>query len=164
MPNLPAVPHLNTINTPACMPEKPVTILMVEDDADDRMLMLKAFERNLYAGNFKCVDDGAALIDYLNRVGPYHCETEFPLPKVILLDLNMPKMDGREVLQHLKGNDHWRKIPVIVFTTSRRQDDIEISYQMGTNSYIAKPDSFEELIRIAGEIEHYWCRTVELPA
>jgi len=146
------------------MVQKAVSILMVEDDADDRMLMIKAFQKNLYKGKFSCVEDGTQLLDYLRRVGEFESEEDYPLPKLIMLDLNMPKMDGREVLKHLKNNDDWRKIPVIVFTTSKLQDDIDVSYFMGTNSYITKPDSFEELTRIASEIEAYWCKTVELPA
>lgn len=144
--------------------KKQVTILLVEDDADDRLLMLKAFEKNLFSGRFSCVNDGAQLLAYLRREGDFICEKQFPVPKLIMLDLNMPKMDGREALRLLKGNEEWRKIPVIVFTTSRLQDDIEFTYLMGTNSYITKPDSFDDLTKIAKEIDTYWCNTVELPA
>jgi len=109
------------------------------------------------------VENGEELIKYLKRQAPYINETEFPRPQIVLLDLNMPKKDGRVALKEIKADKELCKIPVIVFTTSRQPDDIENMYKLGGNSYITKPSSFDGLLTVAKEIEVCWFRTVELP-
>jgi two-component system, response regulator len=141
-----------------------VHVLVAEDDADDRMLIEKAFQDASSYGHLMCVENGVELIKYLKRDSPYdNCE-KYPAPQIVLLDLNMPKKDGRQTLKEIKEDKELCKIPVIVFTTSRQQEDIENMYRLGTNSYIAKPSSFEELMSVAREIESYWFNTVQLPA
>lgn len=142
---------------------KPIQILVAEDDEDDKLLILKAFEKILPQENVYCVEDGEALINYLNRVGPYADEIKYPTPDIILLDLNMPKKDGIEALAEIKGNEKIKMIPVIIFTTSDNQLDIAITYKMGSSSYITKPETFEKLLKVTEEIEKYWSKTVSLP-
>jgi len=143
---------------------KPIQILVAEDDEDDKLLILKAFERTLPKEKVTCVEDGEALIKYLNRTAPYDDVEKYPTPDIILLDLNMPKKDGREALAEIKGNEALKMIPVIIFTTSNSQDDIAVTYKMGSSSYITKPGSFEELVKVTEEIENYWSKTVLLPS
>jgi CheY-like chemotaxis protein len=139
-------------------------VLVAEDDADDRLLIQKAFHRGCASGNLTYVENGEELIRYLRRQPPYNDEERYPRPQIVLLDLNMPKKDGREALQEIKADKELCKIPVIILTTSHQQDDIEHMYRMGSNSYITKPSSFDGLLNIAREIEVYWFKTVELPA
>ncbi len=140
------------------------TVLMAEDDEDDRMLLRKAFSHRFEKSILHCVEDGVELMKYLRKDAPYNDESKYPWPQLVLLDLNMPKKDGRQVLREIKNDKELCKIPVIVLTTSRQQDDIENAYRLGSNSYITKPSSFEGLIDIARELENYWFKTVELPA
>lgn len=140
------------------------TVLMAEDDEDDRMLLRKAFSHRFEKNILHCVEDGVELMKYLRKDAPYNDESKYPWPQLVLLDLNMPKKDGRQVLREIKTDKELCKIPVIVLTTSRQQDDIENAYRLGSNSYITKPSSFEGLIDIARELENYWFKTVELPA
>lgn len=140
------------------------TVLMAEDDEDDRMLLRKAFSHRFEKSILHCVEDGVELMKYLRKDAPYNDESKYPRPQLVLLDLNMPKKDGRQVLREIKNDKELCKIPVIVLTTSRQQDDIENAYRLGSNSYITKPSSFEGLIDIARELENYWFKTVELPA
>ncbi|MDR7130758.1 CheY-like chemotaxis protein [Algoriphagus sp. 4150] len=144
--------------------EKPIHILVAEDDEDDKLLILKAFERVLPKEKVTCVEDGEALIKYLKRVAPYEDLEKYPKPDIILLDLNMPRKDGREALAEIKGCDELKSIPVIIFTTSSSDDDIRVTYKMGSSSFITKPGSFEELVKITEEIENYWSKIVLLPA
>lgn len=143
---------------------KSIQILVAEDDEDDKLLILKAFERTIPRENVTCVEDGEALIKYLNRVAPYDDAGKYPAPDIILLDLNMPKKDGLEALAEIKGNEALKMIPVIIFTTSNSRDHIAVTYKMGSSSYITKPGSFEELVKITEEIEKYWSKTVLLPS
>ena len=143
--------------------EKPIQILVAEDDEDDKLLILKAFERTLPKEKVTCVEDGEALLKYLNRCPPFDDLIKYPKPDIILLDLNMPRKDGREALAEIKSNDELKSIPVIIFTTSNSADDIQVTYKMGSSSYITKPGSFEELVRVTEEIENYWSKTVLLP-
>lgn len=143
--------------------EKPIHILVAEDDEDDKLLILKAFERTLPKEKVTCVDDGEALLKYLKRLAPYDDLEKYPKPDIILLDLNMPKKDGREALAEIKSNDELKSIPVIIFTTSNSIDDIQVTYKMGSSSFITKPGSFEELVKVTEEIENYWSKTVKLP-
>ncbi len=143
--------------------EKPIQILVAEDDEDDKLLILKAFERSLPKENVTCVEDGEALLKYLKRIAPYDDLKKYPRPDIILLDLNMPRKDGREALAEIKSNDDLKSIPVIIFSTSNNKDDIRITYKLGSSSFITKPSSFEELVKITEEIENYWSKTVLLP-
>jgi CheY-like chemotaxis protein len=142
---------------------KNILVLAAEDDADDRLLIQKAFKKASITGDLLCVEDGIELMKYLQRQTPYTDAEKFPMPKIILLDLNMPKKDGREALREIKSDKTLCMIPVIVFTTSHAHEDIVRSYKMGVNSYITKPSRFDDLIVIAKAIESYWFRTVKLP-
>ena len=138
----------------------PICILMADDD-DDRRATRDAFERNRMANDFRTVNDGEELLSFLRRTGPY---ADAPRPGLILLDLNMPKMDGREALKEIKGDPALRSIPVVVLTTSSQEEDILRSYDLGANSYITKPVTFEALVKILGTLGQYWVQVVELPA
>ncbi len=144
-------------------PTKQTMVLVAEDDADDRLLIQKAFAKSWEAGKLMYVENGEELVKYLKRQSPYINESEYPRPQIVLLDLNMPKKDGRQALKEIKADKELCKIPVIVLTTSRQPDDIEHMYKLGSNSYITKPSTFDGLLNIAKEIEVYWFRTVELP-
>ena len=144
--------------------KRPINILVAEDDDDDKLLIIKAFQKTLPKKSITCVADGEALLQYLNRVAPFDSLDLYPIPDIILLDLNMPKKDGRTALAEIKSHDDFKKIPVIIFTTSNLKDDIEVTYKMGSNSYITKPGSFDGLVKVAKEIENYWSNTVKLPA
>jgi len=142
--------------------QKRFTILMADDDEDDCMLVRDAFNENRLRNALHCVRDGEALMDYLCRRGAYSDESLAPLPDLILLDLNMPKKDGREALREIKSNPALRRIPVVVLTTSIRDEDICQSYDMGANSYITKPLSFDELVTAIERLGNYWFGTVTL--
>jgi CheY-like chemotaxis protein len=142
---------LNTIN-----------ILMADDDPDDRILMKEALEENNLPSNIDFVEDGKELLDYLHRRGQFAKKETFK-PGLILLDLNMPKMDGREALRLIKSDPLLRRIPVVVLTTSKAEEDVFKTYDLGVNSFICKPVKFEELVQITKEIGVYWFSTVALP-
>ena len=137
-------------------------ILMADDDPDDRMLAKDALEENKLANELYFVEDGEELLDYLHQRGKFNNENA-PKPGLILLDLNMPKMDGREALRELKSDSELRKIPVIVLTTSKAEADIIRTYELGVNSFISKPVTFEELVEVTRQIGRYWFGIVELP-
>ena len=142
---------------------KVIHILMAEDDADDRMLVVEAFEEKRVANSLAFVEDGEELLDYLNRRGKYGDAEKFPRPDIILLDLNMPRMDGREALKIIKGDPKLRGIPVIVLTTSQTEQDILMSYDLGASSFITKPVTFEGLAETLGALDKYWVQIVQLP-
>jgi CheY-like chemotaxis protein len=141
---------------------KPVNILMADDDADDRMLMKEALDENNIVNEMHFVEDGEELMHYLYRRGRFNALNTFR-PGLILLDLNMPKIDGREALKIIKSDSSLRRIPVVILTTSQAQDDIFGTYDLGVNSFIIKPVHYERLMEIAREIANYWFRTVSLP-
>lgn len=141
---------------------KPINILMADDDADDRMLMKEALEINKLLNTMHFVEDGKELIDYLNKQGKFTTLPTFR-PGLILLDLNMPKIDGREALKLIKSDDNLKRIPVVVYTTSRSETDVVDIYNLGANSFICKPSAFDHLIDTARELGMYWSRTVTLP-
>jgi len=143
---------------------KPITILMAEDDAEDVMLVRDAMAEARLANDLRCVADGAELMDYLQRRGKYADPRTSPRPGVILMDLNMPKKDGREALREIKADPVLRAIPVIVLTTSQAEEDIIRSYCTGANSYITKPVTFEKLVEIVKFIGRYWFEIVALPS
>ena len=138
-------------------------VLMADDDRDDCVLVEEAFKENRMQGNFRCVEDGEILLDYLYRRGPFIEAGTSPLPRLILLDLNMPRKNGYEVLRTLKADPALRAIPVVVLSTSDEPADVKMSYELGANSFITKPGNFEDLVRIVGTLGKYWFRTVELP-
>ena len=139
-----------------------IVILMADDDDDDYMLTQKALKESKLLNQLIRVKDGEELLDYLKGEGPYENE-EVVRPGVILLDLNMPRKDGREALREIKSDERFRDIPVVVFTTSKAEEDIYRSYQLGVNSFITKPVTFENLISVMQALGKYWFEIVELP-
>ncbi len=142
----------------------PITILICDDDEDDRMLTQQALEDAHVSNNIRFVEDGEQLLDYLYQRGEYAGETgKAPRPGLILLDLNMPKMDGREALKLIKEDPTLCDIPVVVLSTSRLEQDIVRSYQLGVNSFISKPVTFTGLVDAMNVLGRYWLEIVELP-
>jgi CheY-like chemotaxis protein len=141
----------------------PITILMADDDADDRRLTQDALEEGRLINDLRFVENGEELMAYLRKQGKYAPPAEAPRPGLILLDLNMPRKDGRTVLKEVKGDPELRQIPVVVLTTSKADEDIYKSYDLGVNSYIVKPVTFEALVDILQTLEKYWFEIVELP-
>ena len=139
-------------------------ILIAEDDPDDTLMIREAFEENLILNNLYFVDDGEQLMDYLLRRKKYTNTKNYPTPGMILLDLNMPKKDGREALNELKSNTLLRRIPVIILTTSKTEEDIIKSYDLGVSGFITKPVTFIDLVRFIKIMGKYWFEIVELPA
>jgi CheY-like chemotaxis protein len=140
-----------------------LTILMADDDPDDRLLARRALEKHGLAEALRTVADGEELMDYLHRRGPYADPALSPRPSLVLLDLNMPRKDGREALAEMKGDPSLRQIPVVVLTTSRSEEEIFRSYDLGANSYVTKPVTFDGLVEVMGSLDIYWLRTVSLP-
>ena len=137
---------------------------MADDDEDDRLLATDALDESGVNAELHFVNDGVELFEYLDHVGRFALtNVESPRPDLILLDLNMPRRDGREALQLLKNNAEFRRIPVVVFTTSRSHDDISAAYDSGANSYMTKPMSFEGLVDTMRNLGKYWAETVHLP-
>ena len=142
----------------------PITILICDDDEDDRALTRQALEDAHISNDLRFVEDGEQLLDYLYQRGEYSGETgAAPRPGLILLDLNMPKMDGREALQHIKGDPRLVDIPIVILTTSGLDLDIIRSYQLGVNSFITKPVTFSGLVDAMNVLGRYWLEIVELP-
>jgi CheY-like chemotaxis protein len=141
----------------------PVTILMADDDEDDRLLALDALKEGRVLNNLYCVEDGVELLEYLRREGKFADPATSPRPSLILLDLNMPRMDGREALQHIKADPNLRSIPVVILTTSKEEEDMIRGYDLGAASYITKPVNFEGLVDLMRAIGRYWIEFVELP-
>ncbi|MCA1991708.1 MAG: response regulator [Coleofasciculus sp. S288] len=140
-----------------------VTILMADDDEDDCMLAREALAESRLANELYLVRDGEELMDYLYRRGQYVDPIKSPRPGLILLDLNMPKKDGREALKEIKADPDLRRIPVVVLTTSKAEDDIYRSYDLGANSFITKPMTFNSLVEVIKVLGRYWFEIVELP-
>src|SRR5262245_27457750 len=141
----------------------PITILMADDDADDRQLTREALEDARLINDIRFVENGEELLEFLRRKGKYAPPAEAPRPGIILLDLNMPRKDGRTVLKELKQDPDLRTIPVVVLTTSKSDEDVYRSYDLGVNSYIVKPVTFEALVDTLQTLEKYWFEIVELP-
>ena len=141
----------------------PITILYADDDAEDRMLVKDAWEESRLANELHFVEDGEELMDYLLRRGKHAKLAETPLPGIILLDLNMPKKDGREALREIKAEPNLRRIPIVVLTTSQAEEDIYRAYDLGVNSFIVKPVSFQSLVEVTKTLGKYWLEIVELP-
>ena len=143
---------------------KPTVILMAEDDADDRLLAEEALSESQWKGDLRFVQNGEELLDYLFRRGQFAPPADAPRPGLILLDLNLPRKDGREALREIKADAILRRIPVIVLTTSKADTDIERLYDLGANSFITKPAQFDALVDTMRALRHYWFKTVELPS
>ena len=142
----------------------PITILVCDDDEDDRMLTQKAIEGAHISNTLRFVEDGEELLDYLQQRGRYGGETGLaPRPGLILLDLNMPRMGGREALKLIKGDSTLSDIPIVVLSTSSNDEDVVRSYQLGVNSFITKPVTFTGLVEAMHVLGRYWLEIVELP-
>jgi CheY-like chemotaxis protein len=140
-----------------------IHILIAEDDEEDRMITKDAMIESRLVNRIDFVEDGEDLMDYLNNRGKYADVKEYPLPGIILLDLNMPRKDGREALKEIKSSEVLKKIPVIILTTSKAEEDILRSYNLGVNSFITKPLTFNGMVNIMQAIGKYWLEIVELP-
>ena len=138
-------------------------ILMVDDDKDDRMMTEKALRKNRVINPILFLGNGEEMLDYLKRKGQYADPTLSPRPCFILLDLNMPKMDGRKALLFLKADPDLKNIPVVVLSTSSAEEDIIRSYNLGANSFITKPVHFDGLVALMESLKNYWLEIVELP-
>ena len=140
-----------------------VTILMADDDADDRDFARTAVQEGRLMNELRFVEDGEELLDYLHRRGNYADPKTSPRPGLILLDLNMPRKDGREALREIKSDPALRQIPVVVLTTSKTEEDILRSYDLGANCFITKPVTFEGLVDVVKVLDKHWFQLVELP-
>ena len=149
------MPHRNSV--------APITILMADDDPDDRQLAREAFDEARLRNDLRFVEDGAELLDYLHRRDKYADPANSPTPSLILLDLNMPKVDGRQALERIKADPVLKRIRVIVLTTSKAEEDILRSYDLSAASYITKPVTFEALVEVVRTLGKYWLEIVELP-
>lgn len=141
--------------------QAPLEMLLVEDNPDDVDLTIEALEDTKIANRLHVVTNGVAALSFLRREGKY---AQAPRPAIILLDLNLPKKDGREVLADIKADPVLRRIPVIVLTTSSSQDDIQRAYDMHANCYITKPVDFEQFVQVIQAIENFWLTVVQLPS
>ena len=143
---------------------KSCVIVMAEDDSDDRLLTTDALAECDWKADLRFVENGEELLDYLMHRGKYSQSSSSPRPGLILLDLNMPKKDGREALREIKANADLRRIPIVILTTSKADTDIAGLYDLGANSFISKPVQFESLVRVMRTLGQYWFHTVQLPA
>jgi CheY-like chemotaxis protein len=144
---------------------RPVTILVADDDEEDRILTREALAGARLTNELRFVVDGQDLMDYLRRTGKYAGGNgDAPVPGIILLDLNMPKLDGREALAEIKSDPELKRIPIVVLTTSGAEADILRSYELGVNSFITKPVTFAGLVEVMRGFSRYWFEIVEIPA
>ncbi len=139
------------------------TILMADDDEDDRLMARDALHEGRLPNELRFVNDGEELLQYLRREGRYADPADSPRPGLVLLDLNMPKVDGREALAAIKSDPGLRSIPVVVLTTSKAEEDVLQTYDLGVNSFITKPVMFESLVNVMRTLGKYWFEIVELP-
>lgn len=139
-------------------------ILLAEDDPGDQLLIRKAFERSTQASQVMIVENGEDMIDYLQLGGRFTNPKDAPRPNLVLLDLNMPRKDGRTTLKEIKSDHDLRRIPVVVLTTSDLQKDIIQCYDLGANSFITKPSSFSGLTAMAEQLETYWFELTQTPS
>ena len=144
-------------------PSRSFTILMADDDQEDCLLIRDAMSLNLMPYDLRTVADGVELLDYLDRRGKYEDRRQSPWPDLILLDLNMPRKDGREALGELKADGRWRQIPVVVLTTATSDDDVNFSYRTGASSYIAKPSTYQAWVDLVQTLNKYWFELTRLP-
>lgn len=142
---------------------EPITILMADDDPEDRMLAAEALEESRLANEFHTVEDGVELLEYLRGEGAYASREQAPRPGLILLDLNMPRKDGFEALEEIKADAVMRKIPIVVLTSSEEEKDIVRSYDLGVSGFVSKPVTFSGLVEVLTGVGRYWLQIVELP-
>ncbi len=142
---------------------KPITILVADDDPDDRLLIKEALEEARLANAIDFVEDGVELMDYLHRRGNHADRPSSSVPGLLLLDLNMPRKDGREALEEIRADLKLKRIPVIILTTSAAEEDIVRTYDLGASSFITKPVSFDDLVRTMKTMTDYWLQIVSLP-
>ena len=140
-----------------------ITILLADEDPDDRMLAKEAFVESRLRNRLEMVEDGEELMEYLHGRGKYSGANTRPKPDLILLDLNMPRKDGREALREIKSSPELRRIPIVVLTTSKADEDVIRTYDLGVNSFITKPVTFEALVEVLTTLGRYWFEIVELP-
>jgi len=140
-----------------------VVILLADDDPDDRLLATMALKKSRLANRIHTVEDGEELMDYLHRRGAYADPESSPRPGLILLDLNMPRKDGREALQEIKSDARLRMIPVVVLTTSQADQDIVDTYNLGVNAFVTKPVTFDGLADAIQALGNFWFEIVQLP-
>lgn len=146
------------MSTPQIM--QPIDVLLVEDDPGDTLMIREAFEDNKVRNTLACVTDGVEAMDYLRRAGSY---ADAPRPDLVLLDLNLPRKDGREVLAEIKGDDDLSTIPVVVLTTSQAEEDVLRSYRLHANAYVTKPVDFDRFIEVVRQIDEFFVTVVKLP-
>lgn len=139
-----------------------MTILIADDDADDRMFLEQAMRQNGYTQTIRFVEDGEELMDYLGRRGRY-TELSAPWPNLLILDLNMPRKNGFQALEEIKDDPRLRRLPVVVMTTSSADEDVIKTYNLGVNSFVTKPFNFNRLVEMVGALKTYWMDTVKLP-
>lgn len=142
--------------------KKPVVILMAEDDEDDRLMSKEALEESRVLNDLRFAYDGQDLLDYLRKEGAYR-NSDCPRPGIILLDLNMPRKNGLQTLEELKADPEFKSIPVVILTTSKAEEDIVLSYNLGAASYIRKPVDFNDLVDLMKAMGRYWIEIVDLP-
>jgi len=138
----------------------PIEILLVEDNVADVRLTMEALKEAKVYNRLSVVDDGVKAMEFLRRTGPY---ADAPFPDLILLDLNLPRKDGREVLAEVKADPELRRIPVVVLTTSQAQEDVLRAYDLHANCYISKPVGFEQFVTVVQALEDFWLTIVKLP-
>ena len=152
-----------SVSTPS-RAARPVTILLADDDEEDRELTRDALRHAHLANDIKSVVDGQDLMDYLRREGAYADPAiDAPRPGIILLDLNMPKKDGREALAEIKADEDLRRIPIVVLTTSKDEEDVFATYDLGVSGFVTKPVTFAGLVEVMQTWTRYWFEVVELP-
>jgi CheY-like chemotaxis protein len=144
-------------------PKNPIVILIADDDEEDRMLVKEALEENKLMNILQFVENGEELMAYLYNKDKYQNKNKFPRPGLILLDLNMPKKDGREALREIKDDPELKTIPIVILTTSKAEEDIFKTYNLGVSSFITKPVTFSSLVEIMKTLSKYWFEIVELP-
>ncbi len=142
---------------------KPAVILLAEDDRGDQELTRRALEEGKIRNDLRIVEDGEEALAYLHRRGKYKDPATSPRPDLLLLDLNLPRVDGREVLERVRADSKLRRMAVVVLTTSRQEEDILRSYELGCNSFITKPVGMDQFIRVIQALEEYWFQIVVLP-
>jgi CheY-like chemotaxis protein len=148
------------MTTPPPSSAKPIEVLLVEDDPGDTLMIREAFEDNKVRNRLTCVTDGVQALEFLRREGQH---ADAPRPDLILLDLNLPRKDGREVLAEIKGDDGLGTIPVVVLTTSQAEEDVLRSYELHANAYVTKPVDFERFIEVVRQIDNFFVTVVKLP-
>ena len=144
--------------------EEPAVLLMVEDSLEDAEAMRRAFGRaGIPAARIIHCRDAQEMLDYLERRGRHGARTELQLPRLMILDLNMPGIDGKQLLARIKSSEAWRAMPVVVLTSSTRDTDVESCYRLGANSYLSKPGDWEGMVELAERTKRYWFDTVRTP-